>query len=404
VKSIPLILIKKTDESGYLIGIGKKKSLEFNQEVDFNLVDDFINNQKGDFIFSTLSYDVKNQIEKLESKKEDRVLFPLASFWTAELVMELNENGSHIISGELNPEFKLILEEIQQKSTRPKPIFPVKFKSKIAKDTYLKNVELIKREIQLGNVYELNYCQEFYAENYDHLDSFSLLFLLFDLTQAPFSCYVNNGTHELFCGSPERFLLKEGVKLYSQPIKGTIKRGATKVEDEILKKQLKEDPKENAENIMITDLVRNDLAKIASKNSVNVNELCGLYSFGTVHQLISTISCKLKDETTFSSILKATFPMGSMTGAPKFSAMQLIERFEAFKRGIYSGSVGYINPTGDFDFNVVIRALVYNKKTHYLSCAVGGAITIQSDSEKEYEECLTKIKRLIQLFGNDQFD
>lgn len=398
----PLILIKKTDGTGYLVGFGRKSSLDIKSTVNFEQVDAFLKQHQGSFIFTTLSYDLKNQFEELESKNDDFLEFPLASFWTAEVVLELNQFGSQLLSGELNPEYEQLLAEIEHKSLHPKNINPIKFKAKISKENYLECISQIKREIQLGNVYELNFCQEFFVKNYTNLDSFSLLFRLFELTKAPFSCYVNNGEQELFCGSPERFLLKEGNKLISQPIKGTIKRGKNREEDERLKKQLAEDPKERAENVMITDLVRNDLSRVAAKGSVQLDELCGLYSFGTVHQLISTISCDLKPNTPFSSILKATFPMGSMTGAPKISAMKLIEQFESFKRGIYSGSVGFFAPNGDFDFNVVIRSLVYNQHNHYLSCAVGGAITIQSDAESEYEECLTKVKRLIQLFGDGQ--
>lgn len=398
----PLILIKKEVEKSYLVGLGKKAYLDFQSEVNFEQIDAFLRQHQGSYIFSTLSYDLKNQIEDLESKHDDNLQFPLASFWTADVVLELNQAGSKLLSGELNPEYKKLLAEIEHKSLHPKNITPIKFKAKISKESYLECIKQIKHEIQVGNVYELNFCQEFFAENYTNPDSFSLLFRLFELTKAPFSCYVNTGEQELFCGSPERFIKKEGTKLISQPIKGTIRRGKILEEDEQLKNQLVEDPKERAENVMITDLVRNDLSRVASKNSVQVDELCGLYSFGTVHQLISTISCDLKANSSFTSILKATFPMGSMTGAPKISAMQLIEKFESFKRGIYSGSVGFFTPNGDFDFNVVIRSLVYRHENHYLSCAVGGAITFQSDAEKEYEECLTKVKRLIQLFGDDQ--
>ena len=188
---------------------------------------------------------------------------------------------------------------------------------------------------------------------------------------------------------------KTGDKLMTQPIKGTAKRHTDKAEDELLKQALMADPKERAENVMIVDLVRNDLSKVATKNSVFVDELCGIYSFETVHQMVSTVSCQLKENTTIKEILRATFPMGSMTGAPKVSAMQLIEEFEDFKRGIYSGSIGYIDPQGDFDFNVVIRSLFYNKAKKTMTCDVGGAITIQSDPEKEYEECLTKVKRIL---------
>jgi para-aminobenzoate synthetase component 1 len=146
---------------------------------------------------------------------------------------------------------------------------------------------------------------------------------------------------------------------------------------------------------MIVDLVRNDLSQIAAKDSVKVDELCAIYSFETVHQMISKISCELDNSVGFTAILEACFPMGSMTGAPKIAAMQQIEAHEDFKRGLYSGSIGLIEPNGDFDFNVVIRSLLYNRNSQYLSCAVGSAITIGANAEDEYQECLLKAEKLI---------
>jgi para-aminobenzoate synthetase component 1 len=266
----------------------------------------------------------------------------------------------------------------------------------------METVQELQHEIQLGNTYELNFCQNFYAENVPHFDSKLLIQRQFELTKAPFSAYIQLDEFEIFCGSPERFLQKTGNRIVSEPIKGTIRRGTNVEEDLHLKFTLANDPKERAENIMIVDLVRNDLSRIALKNSVAVDELCGIHTFETVHHMISTISCEIAPQTPISSILKATFPMGSMTGAPKISSMQLIENQESFKRGIYSGSMGYIKPNGDFDFNVVIRSFLKNNAKATMSCAVGGAITIQSDPEKEYEECLVKVKKMVQLFGDEQ--
>ena len=199
----------------------------------------------------------------------------------------------------------------------------------------------------------------------------------------------------MFCGSPERYIEKKDGRLRSQPIKGTAPRSNDPETDKQLKESLQQNEKERAENIMIVDLVRNDLSKIAQAKSVKVDELCQVYSFENVHQMISTISCIPKEDASFTDIIRATFPMGSMTGAPKLKAMEIIEQSEDFKRGLYSGSMGYISPNGDFDFNVVIRSLLFNELTKYLSCAVGGAITIQSIPEDEYQECLTKVKRIL---------
>ena len=218
-----------------------------------------------------------------------------------------------------------------------------------------------------------------------------------EASKAPFSCYFKLGTTHLISASPERFIKREGGRIFSQPIKGTRRRGLSKVEDEQLKKELLENQKERSENVMIVDLVRNDLSRIAEKDSVNVDELFGVYTFDQVHHMISTVSCTLREAIEMKDILRATFPMGSMTGAPKIRAMKLIEKFEETKRGLYSGAVGYITPDGDFDFNVVIRSIQYQSLNKYLSFMVGGAITMGSEAEKEYEECLVKAKALFEV-------
>ena len=194
--------------------------------------------------------------------------------------------------------------------------------------------------------------------------------------------------------SPERYLKKVGNQLISQPIKGTARRFADAVLDAQAKEQLSTDPKERSENIMIVDLVRNDLSRTAAKGSVQVEELCAIYSFEQVHQMISTITSEMLPEYKAVDALQTTFPMGSMTGAPKISAMQIIEQLEETKRGLYSGAVGYFTPEGDFDFNVVIRSILYNEQNQYVSFSVGSAITALSVPENEYEECLVKAKAM----------
>jgi len=212
--------------------------------------------------------------------------------------------------------------------------------------------------------------------------------------QAPFSALYRHKDKWLMCCSPERFIHKQNHEIISQPIKGTSKRGADPTQDELLKVALKNNQKEQAENVMIVDLVRNDLGKVAIPGTVNVDELCGIYTLKTVHQMISTISATLKENLLFSEIIKASFPMGSMTGAPKIRAMEIIEELEFFSRGLYSGSVGYISPDGNFDFNVVIRSILYNSTTKALLYPAGGAITANSDIAKEFEECLLKAKTM----------
>nr|MBA3971024.1 anthranilate synthase component I family protein [Bacteroidota bacterium] len=243
-------------------------------------------------------------------------------------------------------------------------------------------------------------CQEFFAENVV-IDTSSVYKKLNTISSAPFSAYCKFGSHYVLCASPERFLQKCGNTLISQPIKGTIKRAENPKEDEKLKIELRSNKKEQSENVMIVDLVRNDLSRIAQKGSVKVNELFGIYSFKQVHQMISTVSCELKEGLTFTDILKTTFPMGSMTGAPKVSAMKLIEQYETTKRGLYSGAIGYIRPNGDFDFNVVIRSILYNADKKALSFMAGSAITDKADAFQEYDECLLKAKAMFEVLSDN---
>ncbi|MDX2360980.1 MAG: anthranilate synthase component I family protein [Crocinitomicaceae bacterium] len=359
-------------------------------------IDSFVESHQGHYIFSCLSYDLKNQLENLTSVHEDKVGFPEVVFWVPECVVLINGAEFNFVQGSKNEMNSKILDDLIQKRS-DQEYAPIHFdmRARTSKADYIQHVKDLKQEIQLGNIYEVNYCQEFFAENVELGDPLKAYFKLNALTKAPYSSYFSIGDHTVLGGSPELYIAKEGNRVSSSPIKGTRKRSANSDEDEALKKELLADQKERSENVMIVDLVRNDLSKIATKGSVHVDELFGVYSFKTVHQLISTISCKVDDSTSFTDVINATFPMGSMTGAPKISAMKIIEEHEEFKRGLYSGSIGFIAPNGDFTFNVVIRTLIYNHLTQYLSCAVGGAITINSDPEMEYEECLVKVKVIL---------
>lgn len=367
-------------------------------------LDGFLLAHQDAYLVSFLGYDLKNEIEDLRSENPDLLGFPDLFCWKPAYVVELREGEMPVFLQGAEDDFAAgQLALLQDKLNSPaEPLPEIKFRSRISRDKYISEVQKVKKQIQLGNTYELNFCQDFFAEDVPDFDPLELVKQQHALTKAPFSAFLEFDQFQVFCGSPERFLRKDGGHVFSQPIKGTVRRGKDAAEDEALKQQLQSDPKERAENIMITDLVRNDLSRIAQKSSVRVDELCGIHTFETVHHMISTVSCDVKPETRFSDILRATFPMGSMTGAPKISSMQLIERHESFRRGLYSGSVGYFKPGGDFDFNVVIRSFLYNCAARTISCAVGGAITIKSVPENEYQECMVKVKRMVQLFGDDQ--
>jgi len=355
-----------------------------------------------DWRFGFITYDYKNKIEELSSNNFDGISFPEKHFFTPEILFEINEqelviNYNALVYSAFD--IAKIIKEVKNVEFVQTEIGVIGINSRIIKENYIKKVKQLKQHIQLGNIYEVNYCQEYFAENVT-IDPILIYQELNKKSPTPFSCFVKCDDKYLLSATPERFIKKTGQKIISQPIKGTIKRGRNKGEDTQLKDQLLNDVKERSENVMIVDLVRNDLSKIAKKGSVNVDELFGIYTFPQVHQMISTVSANVEKEVSFDEIIKATFPMGSMTGAPKIRAMELIEEFEETKRGLYAGTVGYVTPNGNFDLNVVIRSLQYNQKDEYLSFIVGGAITALSDPEKEYEECLLKAKAMLEVLGN----
>ena len=351
----------------------------------------------NDWLFGHFNYDLKNEIEKLSSNHPDRIQFPDLFFFVPEVVIQLSATEINI--GSFNNDHENIYnnisltggqrlgEENLHSALSPKEI-PL-IKERFSKTQYISTVEKLRAHILKGDCYEINFCQEFYAENIE-IDPVELYLKLSDTSPNPFSAYYKLDDKYLSCMSPERYLKKEGAHILSQPIKGTSKRNKNKEQDIINIDTLKTSEKERAENIMVVDLVRNDLSKICKKGSVIVDELCKIYSFPQVHQMVSTVSGELKDNIEFNEIIRATFPMGSMTGAPKKRVMELIEEYELFKRGLFSGSIGYINPGNDFDFNVVIRSTLYNQANKYLSFPTGSAITFSSNAEEEYEECLLK--------------
>lgn len=387
--------LNSNDGTGLLaFGIQNEFILEKGQSVD--PLQHYIQANSGSYLFGSLSYDLKNEFEKLTSTHADELAYPLAHFWVPKFVIHLEKEKFEYLQGDQDEESFTFLDYFMEEEIDHNfHSFPYRFQARTSKERYISQVEKLKAHIQRGDIYEVNYCQEFFAENVELDFPMDTYFKLNRITKAPFSTFLQTDNHVIFCGSPERYLKKTGKRLLSQPIKGTAPRGMDAQADEALKLHLQNDPKERAENIMIVDLVRNDLSRIAKKGSVQVSELCGIHTFETVHQMISTVECEVEQDLPFMDILKASFPMGSMTGAPKVEAMKIIDETEDFNRGIYSGSVGYISPNGDFDFNVVIRSMIYNREKKYLSCAVGGAITILSDPEKEFEECQTKIQKIL---------
>ena len=378
-----------------LITAGAKREIIAKTGTAFKQLEQFRKKHTG-WMTGFFGYDLKNETEKLSSSNADHLNFPDLYFFVPQYLILISGNSIEIIAD--NPQ--QVFESIEKQVISPYPEqTAIQIQSRFTKSDYLNTVEKIKEHINRGDIYVTNFCQEFFAED-AVIDPLAVFLKLNEISPNPFAAFFKLRDNYIICASPERFLAKRGDKLISQPIKGTAKRGENISEDELIKEQLRNHAKELQENVMIVDLVRNDLTRSAKKGTVKTGELFGIYSFKQVHQMISTVVCELENGISVVQAIKNTFPMGSMTGAPKISAMRLMEQYELSKRGVYSGAIGYFSPDGDFDFNVVIRTLLYNQKNKYLSFHTGSAITYHADAEKEYEECLLKAKAILEVLGN----
>lgn len=361
----------------FRIAVGEKYRYQSSGKESIHKLQSFLDEHHENFIPGYFSYD------------QDTF------FFVPETVLTINCNAVEVEAK--NPDEVIRAIETTQVEYQGAS-FKGKIQSRMSRDEYRDAFNSLKKHILRGDIYEVNLCQEFYADD-AKLNPLEAYIELNAVSPTPFSCFFKHDEIAIMSASPERFLCRDKDLVISQPIKGTAPRGRTEAEDQNIIEKLKSSPKERSENIMIVDLVRNDLTISAEPGTVKVEELLGLYSFKQVHQLISTISCRPKQSVTPTSIITNTFPPGSMTGAPKVSAMKLIEKYEASKRGIYSGSVGYFQGNRKFDFNVVIRSLIYNSKQQYLSFHVGGAVTAQSHEEEEYNECILKASAIRQMLS-----
>jgi para-aminobenzoate synthetase component I len=353
----------------------------------------FIEAEKGRWLFGHLGYDLKNDLEGLSSSHPDRIGFPELYFFEPAILIKLSETELTIEADSPDNVYRAI------SATRNAVLADknnISIQSRLHKEEYLSVIRRLKEHILRGDCYEINFCQEFFADALQAgTDPLSIYRELSRISPNPFSAFYRLDDKWLMCASPERFLKKQGAKILSQPIKGTSRRvPGDEINDEHQKDALLHSAKDRSENVMVVDLVRNDLARICEEGTVKVDELYGIYSFPQVHQMISTISGELRNDISFAEIIRSTFPMGSMTGAPKRRVMELIERYEHIKRGIFSGALGYIAPSGDFDFNVIIRSIFYNASAGYLSFITGSGITFYSDPLQEWEECLLKAKAM----------
>lgn len=381
-----------------LLAVGiHKQCLPSRAANKFEALEIFAKQHEGEWLFGYLAYDLKNELEVLQSENPDYINLPDLYFFVPQYVIALDKNGVLSIFSKKESEQE-ILQAIHQTTVFTNTPTPtIHLTPTIQKKDYINTVKKIQQHIVAGDVYEMNFCQEFRA--YSPINPFPLFQQLNQHAQTPFAAYVDIGTHQLLCASPERFLCKRKQKVISQPIKGTRPRGKNMIEDDALKQELLHSEKDRAENVMIVDLVRNDLTKTAQTGTIQVEELFGIYSFENVHQMISTVSALPKESVSWVEIIRQAFPMGSMTGAPKVMSMKLIEQYEKTKRGLYSGAVGYVSPDQDFDFNVVIRSILYHTASDCLSVQVGGAIVYDSVAEEEYQECLHKVKNVLEVLG-----
>jgi para-aminobenzoate synthetase component 1 len=378
-----------------LLAVGCKRKIEAGKGDTFESLKGF-SKDHNDWIFGHLGYDLKNEIAKLSSDNYDGIQFPDAFFFVPEIVLQLTENEVNIFcetdAGEIFSVIESCSNDIEKKLSSI-----LNIQQRISANEYEQVINKLQQHILRGDCYEINFCQEFFAEA-AVIDPLSIYSSLVSISPNPFSALYRLNDKYCICASPERYFKKSGGKIFSQPIKGTAKRNLSNPElDEFSKQRLLNSEKEKSENVMVVDLVRNDLSRVCKSGTVKVDELFGIYSFPQVHQMISTISGDLEDGLDWVDVVKATFPMGSMTGAPKRSVLEIIERYESTKRGLFSGAIGYINPNGDADFNVVIRSILYNNSLQYLSFQVGSAITFYSNAAEEYEECMLKANAMQQV-------
>jgi para-aminobenzoate synthetase component 1 len=380
-----------------VMAAGSVDSITIQSEHDFPVLDAFIQRHSGEWVMGHITYEFLHLLEEIPHNEDSFISLPVLHFFVPHTVIESDDTGNTKVHKCIGDPETLTNQLNRVKNITTNSDTNLTFKqSGITKDRYLSQVKKLLQEIHLGNIYEINYCHEIRLENFN-VDPYHFYNLLNTQSQSPFAAWYRQDHTHLFCASPERFVARRGEKLICQPIKGTNRKMQDPIGNQHQIEKLQHDEKERAENIMIVDLIRNDLSRICTPGTVQVEELCGVYPFRFVNQMISTITGHLRSEMQMSDILKALFPAGSMTGAPKVSAMQLISRYEQGQRGLYSGTIGYCDPQGNWDFNVIIRSMIYDSVNRKASISAGGAITALSDSEAEYEESLLKLESLLDL-------
>lgn len=369
-------------------------------EYAFEQIEQFKTKHPKRWMLGFFSYDLKNEMEELRTSFPNPLDFPNLYFFVPKTTLKFSGSVVEIEGNAPQQIFQSINDFSQQEESLINPPDVIQVKKRMSKEKYLDSFEKMIAHIKRGDIYEVNLCQEFYDENV-LINPLATYRALNKISPTPFSSFFKLYDKFILCASPERFLAKRGKTLVSQPIKGTAPRGKTKEEDDRIKTILKNNPKEIAENVMIVDLVRNDMTRSSQAATVQANKKLEIQSFKQVHQLVSTITGVKRDEISDITVIKNLFPPGSMTGAPKISAMHLCDLYENSRRGVYAGSVGYFAPDGNFDFNVVIRSILYNQSRRYLSFHTGGAVTYHAQAEDEYKECLLKASAITTVLKSE---
>lgn len=382
----------KYSKLGSLLAIGAQEEFSATVGSVFTELQKFKSRYPNQLVPGFLSYDLKNEIEELKTDHPNPLKFLDAYFFVPKILLDISKNSVEI-SAENPKEVYEAIYQCEPLNTGYK--FKGNISPRMSREIYFEAFNHIQNHIRQGDIYEANLCQEFYEDDAELSNPEGLYIALNRISPTPFSSFIKIKDKYIISASPERFLAKRGSTLISQPIKGTAPRGKNEIEDNALRDNLANNPKEIAENVMIVDLVRNDLTRSAVPGTVEVTEKLGIYTFEHVHQMISTVSCQVDPSLTSMEVIRNTFPAGSMTGAPKISAMKLCDQYENSRRGVYSGAIGYFASDDDFDFNVVIRTILFNKNQKYLSFHTGSAITIDANAENEFAECYTKASAIL---------
>ncbi len=380
-----------------LLAVGCERSYKFSGDNDFNGLQHF-HDAKPSWLFGHLGYNAaSSSYVNTTTANED---FGKGFFFEPEIILKFSNKNIEIIKSN-KPEENVLQDIENYEDIKVDESSTLQITPSFSREKYLNKINILQQHIKRGNCYEINFCQHFIAEN-ALINIVKTYQKLSALSPAPFGSLYKINNNYCLCASPERFLQKKGNQLISQPIKGTSRREVDLVKDEANKKHLLQSTKEKSENVMVVDLVRNDMSMVCEKGSVKVKELFGIYSFPQVHQMISTIQGTLAENKTFTKAIEACFPMGSMTGAPKKKVMELIEKYEEVERGLFSGSIGYITPNADFDFNVVIRSIFYNPAKKKISFFAGSGITFYSNAEQEYDECMMKADAIVNILSENK--